>query len=464
MPPPLSRAFRQAPGGNLVLADARLVRDHAESLARAAAFGTESEREAARFATFAAAAELGAWSASIEPFYFARGRGEVSGFTVPAVNVRGLTFDTCTALFRAMHTTHTGAAVFELSRAEIGFTGQRPAEFATVVMAAALATGHQGPVFIQGDHFQANRKAFAADPDVETAALGTLIREAISAGFLNIDIDASTLVDLSQPTVPGQQRLNAELTARLAAVVRSAQPPGVSVSIGGEIGEVGEGNSTLAELEAYVIQVAERSGGSHGLAKVSVQTGTRHGGVTLADGTTAEAALDFGVLESLSRAARERFGMAGAVQHGASTLPSSLFGRFPETGTAEVHLATGFQDLVMDHPALSPDFRESLRQSALERSAAERLRGESDAQLVKRVRKHLWGARKRDFWDLPAAVRTAIGASLESRFRELFADLNVVGSDVLVKRHVPRVDVLPPAPALDPSIFTFASDSSIYGR
>ena len=118
----------------------------------------------------------------------------------------------------------------------------------------------------------------------------------------------------------------------------------------------------------------------------------------------------------------------------------------------------------MDHPALPPDFRESLRQSALERSAAERLPGESDVQLVKRVRKNLWGSRKRDFWDLPAAVRTAIGASLESRFSELFADLNVVGSDVLVKRHVPRVDVLPPAPALDPSIFTFASDSSIYGR
>jgi len=35
-----------------------------------------------------------------------------------------------------------------------------------------------------------------------------------------------------------------------------------------------------------------------------------------------------------------KYGMAGAVQHGASTLPAELFDRFPKLGACEIHLAT----------------------------------------------------------------------------------------------------------------------------
>ena len=76
----------------------------------------------------------------------------------------------------------------------------------------------------------------------------------------------------------------------------------------------------------------------------------RHGGVPLPDGGVAEVKLDFEVLRELGVVARE-YGLAGAVQHGASTLPDELFHRFPAVETAEIHLATGFQNALYEHPA-----------------------------------------------------------------------------------------------------------------
>jgi len=78
-------------------------------------------------------------------------------------------------------------------------------------MAAAVKSGWRGPVFLQGDHFQINAKKFAADAEKETEAVKNLIREAIVAGFYNIDIDTSTLVDLSQPP----SKISKEQTLRL---------------------------------------------------------------------------------------------------------------------------------------------------------------------------------------------------------------------------------------------------------
>jgi len=66
--------------------------------------------------------------ASIAALYEARGRGEVSGFTVPAVNIRGMAYDMSRALFRAMQETGGAATVFELARSEMGYTFQEPAE------------------------------------------------------------------------------------------------------------------------------------------------------------------------------------------------------------------------------------------------------------------------------------------------------------------------------------------------
>ena len=101
-----------------------------------------------------------------------------------------------------------------------------------------------------------------------------------------------------------------------------------------------------------------------GISKISVQTGTSHGGVVLPDGSIADVKLDLQALAALSQVAREEYGLAGAVQHGASTLPSNAFGNFPRIETAEIHLATNFQNIVFDHPRLPADLRERIRRVA----------------------------------------------------------------------------------------------------
>src|SRR5678816_3057873 len=87
------------------------------------------------------------------------------------------------------------------------------AECATCVMAAAVKERHHGPVFIQGDHFQFNAKKYAEDPEKEAQGIRDLVVEAVAAGFYNIDIDSSTLVDLSFPTLDEQQKHNYERAA-----------------------------------------------------------------------------------------------------------------------------------------------------------------------------------------------------------------------------------------------------------
>src|SRR5437762_2517044 len=121
-------------------------------------------------------------TSSIHDLYAARGRGEVpAAFTVPAINIRGMAYDTARALFRARKALDAGAVLCEIARSEIAYTDQRPAEYAFVVLAAALREGWTGPVFLQGDHFQINAKKYAGDPEGEMKALRELTAEAIQA-------------------------------------------------------------------------------------------------------------------------------------------------------------------------------------------------------------------------------------------------------------------------------------------
>src|SRR5947208_1368498 len=158
----------------------------------------------------------------------ARGRGEIHGFTVPAINVRGLSYDTGRSIFRTANRLKAGAFILEIARSEIGYTEQRPAEYVAVMIAAALREGFQGPVFIQGDHFQINAKKWKTDPETEVGAVKTLVKEAVAAGFYNIDIDTSTLVDLSKGSLDEQQRTNYEAGSDTLLSVSAAEPKGVS--------------------------------------------------------------------------------------------------------------------------------------------------------------------------------------------------------------------------------------------
>lgn len=421
--------------------------DRMNGLAYEAVFGDAQSKATARWLIWEIAQALGIRPASIHELYMARGRGDCGcAFTVPAINLRMLTYDSARAVFRAARKLNAGALIFEIARSEMGYTDQRPAEYTTSVLAGAIKEGFRGPVFIQGDHFQAGAKKYASDPAGEIKAIRDLIVEAIGAGFFNIDIDTSTLVDLSKPTLEEQQRLNFELCAELTRFIREHEPTDVTVSIGGEIGEVGGKNSTPDDLHTFMRGYNSSKGQVTGISKISIQTGTSHGGVILPDGTLANVAIDFGVLKTLSEIGRREYGLGGCVQHGASTLPESAFSKFVEADACEVHLATAFQTLVMEHEATPEPLRQDMYAWLRVNAANERKPNDTDAQFVYKARKRAIGPFKQQFWALPQAARDAIGASLEKQMTFLFEQLAIQGSAEMVAQFVHAPEIHQPAP------------------
>ncbi len=426
--------------GRLEIVDRELLTHMMDSLINEAVFSEGDQKTARLMLIKEIAKAANAIPASIQSLYEEMGR-EYPGFTVPAINIRGLTYDVARVIFRKALEMNVGAFIFEIARSEIGYTKQRPLEYAAAVLAAAVREGFEGPVFVQGDHFQIVRKYYFADAAPEVTYVKGLIKEAIDAEFYNIDIDTSTIVDIEKETVKEQQRNNFEMTAELAEYIRSIQPAGIDVSIGGEIGEIGGKNSTPEELRAYLDGFRETFRAGKGLSKLSVQTGTSHGGVVLPDGTLAKVKIDFETLRTLSDIARKEYGLSGCVQHGASTLPEDAFNMFPETGTSEVHLATGFQNIVYDSSALPASFRNEVYQFLKQEYAKEWKEGQTEEQFLYSTRKKGFGPLKKKWWDLPPDVKDPIMKELESKFALLFTKLKVTNTVDIVRGTVKPVVV-----------------------
>ena len=386
----------------------------------------------------------GAYPSSINALYFARGREEfVPNFTVPAINLRTLTLDLARAIFRVAKKNNAGAFIFEIARSEMGYTNQLPAEYSACVIAAAVKEEYQGPVFIQGDHFQLNAKKFRDNPEEEIEGLKIFIRRAVDAGFYNIDIDSSTLVDLSKKKIEKQQFSNYDTCAKLTQFIRKIQPRGVDVSVGGEIGEVGGKNSTPEELRAFMSGFKKRlRKGKQGISKISVQTGTSHGGVVLPDGSIAKVSIDFDTLRDLSRIARNEFGMAGCVQHGASTLPSEAFHKFVEVEATEVHLATEFQNMVYESPHFPQELKGRIYEWIKQNLASEHKEGQTEEQFIYTTRKKALGSFKKEIMSIPQDLRNTIVAAIEDKFDFLFKQLNVVNTKELTDKYIPLKRVI----------------------
>lgn len=432
--------------GKAEIINASKLKQNVYRLAEISALDKGPRQAIARYLTRLAAMATGVYPASINDLYMARGRGEVPPtFTVPAMNMRTLAFDAARAVFRVAKSMEAGAFIFEIARSEMGYTDQRPSEYATSILAAAIAEGYQGPVFIQGDHFQVSAKRYAADAEAELQAVRDLIVEALRAGFFNIDVDTSTLVDLDKDTIPEQQALNSDLSAMYTAFIREQEPQGVTVSVGGEIGEVGGHNSTEPELRAYMdgynSTLKRKAPSAVGLSKISIQTGTSHGGVVLPDGSIKEVSVDFDTLLHLSRVARNEYGMAGAVQHGASTLPEEAFGKFVESEACEVHLATNFQNMLFDR--LPDDLKGEMYAYLDANYAKERKPDMTAEQFYYKTRKNVIGPFKAQQWQMQADRKAEIGQAWEEQFRKLFNLLGVADTRKFVDQTIQPVEVVP---------------------
>lgn len=436
----------QVEGDQVKVLDANRLRETIYRLVEEAALGTGDRKGLAQYLIRAAALDLGIYPASIHELYLARGREEVPmTFSTPAFNLRALPFFAARMMFRVAKEMNAGAFIFEIARSEIGYTDQRPAEYAANIFAAAIAEGWQGPVFIQGDHFQVSAKRYAEDAAGEVQAVKDLAAEAIRAGFYNIDIDTSTLVEIDLPTVAEQQVRNYKVSAELGAFVRSVEPEGVTVSLGGEIGEVGGHNTTEEELRAfmdgYIREMAELAPEKPGLSKISIQTGTSHGGVVLPDGSIAKVNLDFDTLRNLSRVARHDYGLGGTVQHGASTLPEEMFDQFPKNEAIEVHLATNFMNMFYDH--IPASLKQEMYAWLDENQAAARKPDMTDEQFYYKTRKNAIGPFKAQMHALPMEVKEELMQAWGEQFRRLFTLLGVADTRQYVDKYVPQVLVKP---------------------
>jgi len=391
------------------------------------------------YVTYQVSLQLEVIHSSIQGLYEAIGKGEAKGFTVPAMNIRTLTFDLVRGVFRAAKKINAGAFIFEIAKSEIGYTDQRPLEYSSIIALAAMKESYQGPIFIQGDHFQVKAANYLKDKEKEVSQLKEVIKEAIESSFYNIDIDSSTLVDLDKTTLDEQQKLNYDVCALLTKYIRDLQPKGIDISIGGEIGEVGGKNSNSDELNAYMQGYLKEIGSLKGISKISIQTGTSHGGVVLPDGSIAKVNIDFDTLKDLSEISRKQYNMSGAVQHGASTLPNEAFGRFSEVGCAEIHLATQFQNMVYDYLPLP--LKEKIYDWLHENCTDEKKPDWTNDQFIYKTRKKALGPFKKDIFSIPTDAKEKISTVLEEEFSFLFGKLNIKDTKDAVTKYVKVVAV-----------------------
>ncbi len=383
------------------------------------------------------AAGRGIKTASIHDYYMSVPHDDTINFTVPAINLRMMTYDSSRAVFRSAKKINAGLFIFEIARSEIGYTKQSPDEYVTSLLAAAIREDYEHPIFVQGDHFQVKaKKYFGEERDQELNSIKNLIDDALKAGFYNIDIDSSTLVELEKPSIKEQQYHNYKVCADLTRYIREKQPEGINVSTGGEIGEIGKGNTTEEELRAFMEGYLEELGDLPGISKISIQTGTAHGGVVLPDGSIAKVKIDFDTLKKLGEVARRDYKIGGVVQHGASTLPDEAFHHFPDNKTLEVHLATGFQNIMFDHPKFPKDLYEKMVKTIMEKYGSEKKEGMTDEQFIYKTRKKMNGDYKKELWTLDTDIRAAIEESWEEKFDFLFEQLRIKDNIKYLKKYI----------------------------
>src|SRR5206468_12835097 len=145
-------------------------------------------------------------------------------------------------------------------------------------------------------------------------------------------------------------------------------------------------------MKGFNAALETRGGSMVGLSKISVQTGTAHGGFINADGTLRmDVKIDLKTLEQLSDAARKDYGLGGAVQHGASTLPPEAFDAFPRVGACEIHLATDFQNMVYEHPQFPKDLKAEMYAWIRTNATEERTPKDAEEQFIYKARKKARG-------------------------------------------------------------------------
>ena len=202
--------------------------------------------------------------------------------------------------------------------------------------------------------------------------------------------------------------------------------------VGGEIGHIGEKNSTKEELDAFMKQYTPKLYGK-GIGKISIQTGTQHGGNVDASGKVQAMPVDMELIKTVGEHARSVYSLSGIVQHGASTLPKEKFSEFPAAHTIEIHLSTGIQNIVFD--SLPESVRNSIYSWLTLNCDKDRKAEWTDEQFFYRTRKKAIAAFKEQLWELSPDEKQPILANISSYLEELFLSLGMKDTKDTVEKY-----------------------------
>ena len=375
---------------------------------------------------------------SIYSIYQARAKNKYRNISVPAFNFRTLTYESAQRLFKVAKKNKVALFIVELAASEIKYTNQSLEEYISVILAAALKQNFSGCLFFQGDHFSFKEMNYKKDPDKEMQRVKDLTLQAIKAGFYNIDIDASDLVD---ENCINPQELNASLSAEMTNFIRKVQPKDIMVNIGVEVSQIGGKDTSFKDIEMFMKVYQEKLSefglrDNQGTFKIGIQNRSAHGGIVLPDGSLKKIKIDFSFLRKLNALIQEKYKLAGVVQHGASTLENKVLKKFPKSQVIEVHLATRFQNLIFDSPYFPNSLREEIYQWLKENKKDEWSSEWTEKQFIYKMRKKALGHFKKQIRNIDDSAKEKILSSLEREFEFFFKSFNVNKSQELVSKYL----------------------------
>ena len=141
-----------------------------------------------------------------------------------------------------------------------------------------------------------------------------------------------------------------------------------------------------------------------------------------------------------------------------ATSPASI----PTTETAEIHLATNFQNMLYDH--LPTELREEIYEWLRVNAKEERKATDTDEQFFYKTRKKALGPFKKQLWELPADVKEKLARAYDAKFEFLFTQLAVQGTAAAVNRYVKAPEQYRQAPGADEPVTAAAHDDAEAGE
>lgn len=434
--------------GGLDLLIPRMFRgEMVDRLAMTAAIGDSDEvRHLARIIIRSAAMSHNIWCDSIQPLYKVMSRGKTKPLTIPAFNMRGLTYFIARSIFRVARRDKVGPFIFELSPAEMYHTGQTPLEYTTAVLAAALREHYEGPVFMQGDHFSPDGIHFGSDPDSLGPDLESLIKDSIDAGFYNFDLNGIQLTESHNTNTDPDFSQQTENMVQNIELLNRLQPRNIVVNIGTGIANTADVNTSVNSVRKFLQSLADaiaESGLKTSVSKFKIQAGTSEKSVDDPDENAASKELDFSQLQALSDVVKNEFSLAGTVIPITSIESENVFNKLADCGVVEIHLGTELQNLIFDHSRFPAGLREEIH-SFLETEYPDTRQPDWSDQLFyfkKRIR--AWKHFKRTLWTLDHRTRSVMCSYLEDKFALLFEGLNLQNTQKLIKNNYKKMRPVP---------------------